>query len=170
MAKVFIGIGSNIDPEENVRRALSLLRKAVSVHAVSTFYRTRPVGVEGLPEFCNGIVEIETALPPDELKRSVLARIEEDLGRVRTGNKYASRTIDLDIVLYDAFAGSEDPDIARRAFLAIPLCELRPDLVLPSSGASIKEIAESMSKSDMKSLPELTEQLRRELQDEQSQS
>jgi len=83
------------------------------------------------------VVEIETNFSPEELKYKVLRKIEKDLGRRRSRDKYASRTIDLDLILYDELIVKgdnftlPDPQIAKRPYLAIPLYELNPALVLP---------------------------------------
>jgi 2-amino-4-hydroxy-6-hydroxymethyldihydropteridine diphosphokinase len=162
MTRVFIGIGSNIDPETNVLEAVKRLGEAARITGVSTFYRTEPEGRPSQPPFYNGVVEIETDLPPDELKQSVLKRIEDELGRVRTEDRYAPRTIDLDVLIYDDLPTS-DPRIRERAFLTVPLCELAPDLVLPGLDGRICNIAESFAGHDMEALPEYTEQLRKEV-------
>lgn len=169
MARVFIAIGSNIWPEENVREAIRLLRRQVQVVAISTFYRTEAKDRPEQPPFYNGIVEIETKLPPAELKHGVLRRIEERLGRTRTEDKYDPRSIDLDVVVYgDLVVATEevmipDPEIANRAFLAIPLRELAPDLVLPGSGVRMAEIAAAFAGQDMEPLHAFSEGLRRDL-------
>jgi hypothetical protein len=78
-------------------------------------------------------VAIETNQPPVAVKVTVLRRIEETLGRVRSEDKFAPRTIDLDLLLYDDVAMSSDmlvlpdPDLACRPFLAIPVFELEPE-------------------------------------------
>jgi 2-amino-4-hydroxy-6-hydroxymethyldihydropteridine diphosphokinase len=171
MARVFIGIGSNIRPQENVLRALGLLAEKARIMAVSTIYLTEPECPEchvDLPEYLNGVVAIETDLPPVELKYSVLREIENELGRTRTDDKYAPRTIDLDILLYDDLVINEngldipDPGIAERPFIAIPLAEIAPDLVLPDSGLSITEVAARHAENTMHPLREFTDKIRRE--------
>lgn len=169
MARVFIGVGSNISPEGNVRRAISLLADEVSIVGISTFYRTEAEGRPGQPPFLNGVVEVDTDVPPGELKRSILRRIEDELGRRRTEDKYAPRTIDLDVVIYDDLVLSTgdlvipDPQIAHRPFLAIPLCELAPGLTLPGSGLRIEEAAAIHAHHSMKPLPDYTELLRKDI-------
>ena len=169
MARAFIGVGSNINPEENVRGALRLLGQQVRIAGVSTVYRTRALDRPGQPQFYNCVVGIETEIPAAELKRSVLRRIEHELGRVRSADKYAPRTIDLDVLIYgDMVVETEgvvipDPEIARRAFLAIPLHELAPDLVLPGSGRRIAEAAAQLGSQEMEPLPRYTELLRRDV-------
>src|SRR3990170_4754101 len=101
MPRAFVAVGSNIDPETNVRRALLLLAREVRLLGISTFYQTKPIDRPDQPPFYNGVIEIETELPPGELKHSLLRRIERELGRVRTEDKHAPRAIDLDLLLYD---------------------------------------------------------------------
>jgi len=165
MARVFVGIGSNIKPEENVAKALSLLAKETRIVAISTFYRTRPEGRPEQPDFCNGVVEIETDLAPAELCR-VLRGIEDELNRKRTDDAYAPRTIDLDILVYDDLVIETDevtipdPRIPKRAFLAVPLFELSPDLALPGSGAAVRDLAKSFGEHGMQPLTEYTDMLK----------
>lgn len=99
----------------------------------------------------------------------MLRTIEAALGRRRSADKYASRTIDLDLLLYDEYVLSNnelslpDPDIMERAFIAVPLYELAPDLVLPGSGIPIRQLAKQFSAENMKPLHEYTRRLRIEL-------
>ena len=101
MARAFIGVGSNIDPKKNIRQALRQLAQAVRLTGISTFYREPAIERPTEPAFYNGVVAIETDLPPMRLKQDVLRRIEADLGRRRDSDKYASRTIDLYLLLFD---------------------------------------------------------------------
>jgi 2-amino-4-hydroxy-6-hydroxymethyldihydropteridine diphosphokinase len=175
MARVFIGVGANIDPEENVSEALRMLSREADVVAVSTFYRTKPEERPEQPDFINGVVEIRTDKSPQELKL-ILRNIEGQLGRVRTDDKFAPRTIDLDVIIYDQLNVNNndlvipDPQITRRAFLAVPLFELRPDLVLPGTNVGISEIASGFTGHDMEPLHEYTEALRKDLIDEHRKS
>jgi len=160
MPRVYIAVGSNIDPESNVPTALRMLSEAANIVAVSTFYRTAALGPDA-PDFINGVVAIDAQLPASELKSDVLRPIEAALGRVRTQDKYAPRQIDLDIAVYgDRII---DSDVSTRAFLAAPLIELDPDLPLP-------EAARKLDTSGMAALTEFTDNLRRELLDEPGQS
>lgn len=174
MPPVFISVGSNIRPAENVRLALQLLNRAVPLESLSTFYATAPLGRPDQPLFYNGVVKGQTELPPGILKFQVLRGIEAQLGRQRTGDKYAPRTIDLDLLLYgDWVEESEglvlpDPEISDRPFLALPLYELAPDLVLPGSGRPLREIAGAFFSLPMQPLLEFTELLRKEILHEQA--
>ncbi len=165
-AIAFISVGSNIEPERNIPAAIAALTKSARILAVSTFYETRPLGPAGQPAFYNGVVEIATSLAPRPLKFDVLRKIESDLGRRRTGDKYAARPIDLDILAYDQLAIAEsdlsipDADIPNRPFLAVPLAELAPELVLPGLG-SVAALAARHQSHDMRPLPDFTSALRK---------
>lgn len=169
MVRAFIGIGSNINPDNNVRKAIRLLSKEEHILGISTVYETLPERGLKQPRYYNCVVEIETKTPSEELKHKVLRKIEKDLGRKRSKDKYASRTIDLDLILYDDMVLKTDdftvpdPYIASRPYLAVPLCELNPELVLPDSGLSIKELASKLSREGMQPLYEYTENLRKEI-------
>jgi dihydroneopterin aldolase/2-amino-4-hydroxy-6-hydroxymethyldihydropteridine diphosphokinase len=167
--EAFISAGSNIDPSRHIAQALDRLTERVRVKAVSTFYRNPPVGKSGQPPFFNGVFRIATTLPPRELKLDALRSVESLLNRVRTGDKYAPRTIDLDILLYGNTVMDEkdlripDPDIRSRPFLAIPLLELAPDLLLPDTGERLDSLQSAKDRSDLTPLPEFTRFLRRKL-------
>ncbi len=173
MPKIFIGLGANIDPETHILAALQLLTCVGRVSGISTIYRTPAWGERIQPPFLNGVLAMETTLPPLAVKAALRA-IETELGRVRTADRYAARTIDLDLLLYDDLVlGTEeltlpDPDIRQRAFLAIPLAELAPGLVLPDSGVRIEEIAKTLTGQPMEPLAEFTASLRKELKNGQT--
>src|SRR5262245_46662957 len=99
MPRAFIGIGSNIAPEKNIREALRMLAKSARIISISTFYREPAIDRPSEPDFYNGVVAIETDLAPTTLKLKLLRKIEADLGRRRSADKYASRTIDLDLLV-----------------------------------------------------------------------
>ena len=168
MARAFVGVGSNIDPTENVKKALRLLAQEMRVVAVSTVYETEPEGRRRQPRYYNCVVEVETEAPPAELKRA-LQGIEESLGRVRTADKYASRTIDLDVLAYDELSVQApdltlpNPDVATRAYLAAALAELAPALALPGIDLTAAELAKKLPKRGMRALDEYTAALRREV-------
>ncbi|MBN1676768.1 MAG: 2-amino-4-hydroxy-6-hydroxymethyldihydropteridine diphosphokinase [Kiritimatiellae bacterium] len=164
--RVFLSVGSNLEPQIHIPRALDLLLAHVRVTGVSTFYRTAPAGGRRQPDFANGVWRVETRLDAVRLKGDVLRAIEAELGRVRGGDRFADRTIDLDIVAYGDLVlrtpdlTLPDPDIRTRAFVALPLLELAPDLVLADTGEPLLAIAHGMSRAGMSILPELTERLR----------
>ncbi len=169
MARAFIGMGSNIDPETNLREALRLLAVAVRVSDISTVLETKPIGRPDQPSFYNSVALIETDLPPMELKKDVLNSIETRLGRVRGSDRYAPRTIDLDLLLYGDVTVREpglelpDPDITVRPFLATGIAELSPDLVLPGSSGTVSELARRLHDAAMKPLASYTALLKGDL-------
>lgn len=164
--EVYISVGSNINPEENILLALEKLKRYVRVRNTSTFYRTMPIGRPEQPFFLNGIWLIETDKTAKELKFGVLRKIEEGLDRIRTHDKYAPRTIDLDIAIYGNEVINEadlvipDPDIRKRAFIAIPLLELNPSLILPDTGEPISSLDIVREHKDIESIHIFTEKLR----------
>ncbi len=102
MHTVYIGIGSNLGEREvTIRDALELLAAdpELEVEAVSSIRETDPVGVLDQPRFLNAAIRLATDLAPHPLLERLLA-VEQQLGRVRTGERYGPRTIDLDLLLY----------------------------------------------------------------------
>lgn len=168
MTVAYLGVGSNIDPERNIPLALRALRGIVEITGVSRFYRTQPLCAEGDPEFYNGVVCVRTDLQPMELKYRVLRKIEEDLGRVRTPDPNSPREIDLDIVLYEdrvAYEGDivlPAPDVRTRAFIALPLLELAPDLVMPDDGKPLRDAVGDMDRGRLTLLREFSDRVSKE--------
>jgi len=116
------------------------------VTGVSRVYASPAVGPPGQPGFLNAAVLIETEIAPEEL-RWRLRRIESDLGRVRSDDKYAARPIDLDLVLYDdlvvdvATLRLPDPELLTRGYLAVTVAELSPERRHPLTGETMATIA-----------------------------
>jgi 2-amino-4-hydroxy-6-hydroxymethyldihydropteridine diphosphokinase len=170
MATAYLGIGSNIEAERNIQRGLALLAQAVRVTALSTLYRTPAQDRPDDPPFTNAVAAVETALSPRALKEA-LRSIEEAVGRRRAADKYAPRTLDLDIIWYDNNNYTDDavmlpdPEISHRPFLAIPLAELAPELILPN-GMRVRDVAVSFHGAVLEPLPALTAQLRKDLRHE----
>jgi dihydroneopterin aldolase/2-amino-4-hydroxy-6-hydroxymethyldihydropteridine diphosphokinase len=168
-ARAFIAVGSNISPEENVRAALLALARQEQIVAVSTIYRTKPEGRPDQPDFYNCVVEIKTEKTPEALKYQVLRRIEADLGRQRTLDKFAPRTIDLDLVLYDNLVLNTDslvlpdPEIASRHFLARCLYELAPDLTLPGTTSRVAELSACLPQDNIYPLEDYTANIKSEI-------
>ena len=142
MKRAYVGLGANLgDHEATIRRALELLAEqdGIEVLAVSRLRETDPVGVEDQPRFLNGAAALETTLGPRALLDTLL-RVERELGRVREGVRFGPRTIDLDLLLYDAEIVEEPgltvphPRLHERRFALEPLAELDPGLELPGRG------------------------------------
>lgn len=125
----FISVGSNIEPERNILAALTSLASKTHVTGSSTFYRTTPLGRSDQPMYVNGVWQIHTDLEPGHVQKVLLRPIESSLGRWRSADKFAPRTIDLDLVLYDDLVSEgpkgklPHPDIAR-PFVCGPVLEL----------------------------------------------
>lgn len=145
----FIALGSNIEPTSHLPRAVELLGARLELCAVSRVYETEPVGADGVPAFLNAAVLAQTHLSPRALKYEVLRRVEARLGRVRSADRNAPRTLDLDLVLYSELILDDprhhlhlpDPEILTRAHLALPLADLAPSYRHPVTGESLATIA-----------------------------
>ena len=146
--RALIVLGSNIDPGSNLPAAAALVGEhpEIVVVAASAVYESPPLGRPGDPWFHNAALVVETSLEPAAL-RTGLRRVEAVLGRVRTSDRDAPRTVDLDLAMYEGFDGDAggrrvpDPEIPHRAFLAIPLAEVAPTWVHPDAGRTLGEIA-----------------------------
>jgi 2-amino-4-hydroxy-6-hydroxymethyldihydropteridine diphosphokinase len=131
-------IGSNISPEENLPISIALLQEYCKVQSVSGIWETQAVGTPG-PNFLNTAVLVETGFDPEDFKWQVLRVIEQAMGRIRTPDKNAPRTIDIDIVIWDGEV--VDTNLWTRAYIALPVSSLVPQLVNPETGESLPEIA-----------------------------
>ena len=151
----YVAVGSNIAPHENVVRAFDMLAGLVRVCAVSTFYLTPPIGRPEQDVYRNGVFCVGTSVSPRELKFEILREVEQRLGRVRSDDAFAARTIDLDLALYgDCVIDEEDlrvpdPDIRTRAFVAFPLIELAPTLELPDTGERLAEVVTEVMRAEL---------------------
>ncbi|MBL8160698.1 MAG: 2-amino-4-hydroxy-6-hydroxymethyldihydropteridine diphosphokinase [Anaerolineae bacterium] len=149
-SNVYLSLGSNIDPQNNLLQAVELLRTKVTVAAISPVFRTTPQGYADQADFLNMAVLIQTDLSPITLKHDVLDWVEHKLKRQRDpNNKNAPRTIDLDISLWDNAVFEygvrlwrvPDPDILRFAHVAIPLAAIAPNYIHPTEKRTLAQIA-----------------------------
>ena len=150
MARAYVGLGANLGPREaTVLRAVDLLaaEPGIEMLELSSLSETEPVGVTDQPAFVNGALALETELPPRELLDALL-RVERELGRVRSGERWGPRTIDLDLLLYaDEFVDEPGltvphPRLHERRFALEPLAELEPELEIPGRGKVSDLLAE----------------------------
>ena len=144
--KAVLCLGSNIDPVINMQRAAALLRNHVYVSALSSCVEAEAIGTVG-PNFLNMAAMIETDLDAQEIKTQVIGAIEQALGRVRTADKYAPRTIDIDIVVFDGDV--LDQTLWKRAYIALTCGELLPGLTHPETGELISQVAARLSERQM---------------------
>ena len=152
MPRSLIGLGANLaDRTATLQRAVELLaaEARVSCVALSGNHQTRPVG--GPPNqgaYLNAALVVETSLPAEGLHQ-VLQRIENELGRTR-GQRWAARTIDLDLLLYgDAIVNTHElavphPRMTFRRFVLEPAVEVAADMVHPLSGSTLAEMLERL--------------------------
>ncbi len=134
MAHAWLSLGSNIDARTNLRAALAELRSRFGDILESPWYCTEAVGFDG-PEFINLAARIDTELEPVAL-RNWLRALEGRRGRDRTQPRFASRTLDIDLILYDDGApGPARPHVPgadlAHAFVLRPMCDLDPAIVPP---------------------------------------
>ncbi|MGH7849926.1 MAG: 2-amino-4-hydroxy-6-hydroxymethyldihydropteridine diphosphokinase [Thermodesulfobacteriota bacterium] len=125
--RAVIGLGSNINAEENIRRAKETIAGEFILIKSSSFVETEPVGFKEQDRFINGALLIETESDAGSLK-SWLRKLESELGRVKTDNRYGPRTIDLDILVWNGEV--VDEEVYERGFLRKSIKELLPDLDL----------------------------------------
>lgn len=150
MPKVFVGIGSNIDRETSIRAGVANLGEYFGELQLSSVFESEAVGFEG-EAFYNLVAAFDT----DENVEQVVARfaeIEDSHGRVRNGERFASRTLDLDLLLYgDLVARGENyhvprDEIPRYAFVLWPLAELAPAMEHPETGETFSAMWDAFDK------------------------
>jgi 2-amino-4-hydroxy-6-hydroxymethyldihydropteridine diphosphokinase len=137
--RAVIALGANIDnPQENIDLAITLLREATDIHAVSSMFRTAPVGGPEQPDYINAIALAESELPAKDFLQ-MLHGIEKALGRERT-IRWGPRTIDLDLIQYGSILSSSEelllphPRAHERRFVLEPWLEIDPDAHLLTHG------------------------------------
>lgn len=149
----YIGLGSNLQhPAQQLRGALQALSQTTGLEMLvqSSIYRSAPLTLlesPAQPDYCNAVCAVRTALAP-QVVLEVLLDIERAAGRIRDGQRWAPRILDLDLLHVDGVALSTPqltlphPGIAARNFVLVPLAEIAPALVIPGVG-SIAELAKA---------------------------
>ncbi|MBQ7024754.1 MAG: 2-amino-4-hydroxy-6-hydroxymethyldihydropteridine diphosphokinase [Akkermansia sp.] len=145
--RVILSLGSNTgDRLATLERACDFLAEAFGSLRLSQLYETEPVGCPaGSPMFLNACVELSTEQSPQEVL-SICQNIENELGRVRTGEYGAPRTCDIDIILYGELQQNTPaltlphPRAHEREFVLRPLCDIDPQLLLPGHTHSVSDM------------------------------
>jgi 2-amino-4-hydroxy-6-hydroxymethyldihydropteridine diphosphokinase len=135
-------LGSNIQPEFHIFRAVELVSKLFPIVKKSSIWETEPIRNTGA-NFLNMALMIRTEQPIDDIHQK-LRQIETSLGRVRTADKYASRTMDIDIIVDGSCV--LDDKLWQFAFVAVPVEQLLPDLRHPDLGWTLHEISRELKK------------------------
>jgi 2-amino-4-hydroxy-6-hydroxymethyldihydropteridine diphosphokinase len=136
--RTYLSLGSNIEPEKYLSKAIQSLGEHGRVVQVSSAWETRAVGSDG-PNFLNACALFLTKLGAYDLKEQTIRQIEAELGRVRTADKNSPRTIDIDIVLVD-----DKPlnvEFWDYVFVVVPLAELLPDFIHPIKREKLSQVA-----------------------------
>lgn len=138
-SEVYIGLGSNIEPEKNLEKAMELLSsfKEIKIKKVSSFYITPSINERGeerrdLPYFLNGAAKVQTYFTFEEMSE-ILKDIEVKLGRIRSGKSFEPRPIDIDILIWKDSEGEVKflhKDLLERNFISLCVFELEPNLLL----------------------------------------
>ena len=136
--QVYLNLGSNIQPEINLVKAVELLHEYGEVKKVSNAWESEAVGMDG-PNYLNACVLFLAPYMLIELKDKVIRPIESQLGRLRQENKYAPRTIDIDIILFDEIPFNLK--VWGFAFVIIPLEEIHSDYKNPTTNETVSQTA-----------------------------
>lgn len=150
MPKVFVGIGSNMDRERSVRAGVAELKQAYGEVQLSSVYESDAVGFDG-DAFYNLVAAFDTEDSVEQVVAN-LAGIEDRHGRLRSGERFAPRTLDLDLLLFgDEIITTEKyhvprDEIPRYAFVLWPLAEIAPDMKHPETGESFAQMWDKFDK------------------------
>ena len=134
----YLSLGSNIRPATNLVKSIDLLQKYGKLEKISNAWESESVGAEG-PNYLNACVLLVTPLEQSELKEQALLPIEIDLGRRRSVDRFAPRTIDIDIVVFDGKPC--DHKYWEQAFVVVPLAEIYPQYQNPLTQETITQTA-----------------------------
>lgn len=144
MARIFVGVGSNVDRERNIAGGLDALADAFGPLTVSTVYESEAVGFRG-DNFYNLVVGFDSDASPEAVSAE-LRTIEDRFGRRRGGPHFAARTLDLDLLLYNDLVRNDGiidvprEDVTRYAFVLRPLAEIAGGLRHPVSGIRFADL------------------------------
>jgi 2-amino-4-hydroxy-6-hydroxymethyldihydropteridine diphosphokinase len=150
MPQVFVAAGSNVDPIVHLRQALDELVKSYAPLEISPAYRNKAVGFAG-DDFINMVVGFMTGDSIHQVRRN-LQEVEKRCGRPAHSPKWAPRTMDLDILLYDQLISDVPglilprPDLVRRAYMLKPMVDIAPEVMHPTLHKSMRELWEAFDR------------------------
>lgn len=148
---VYLSIGSNIDRQHYITRALDALASNYGAMDISPVYESASFGFEGDPFY-----NLVTGLRTDETLRTLidnLKQIESDNDRLRGGEKFSSRTLDIDVLTYDQLHGMHEqiqlprPEIFEQAYVLAPFADIAPTLTLPGTTTPLSVLWQEFEKS-----------------------
>jgi len=149
----YLNLGSNIQPEHNLVQTVELLLEYGDVLKISSAWESKSVGTKG-PNYLNACVLFRTTLMQIDLKENIIRPIEAQMGRKRSENKYSSRTIDIDIVLFDDKPYNNK--FWKFVFVIVPLAEIYPEYQNPINQENIVATATRLrSKAWIEARPEI---------------
>lgn len=157
MATIYISLGSNINRDQNTRKGVHALALAFGDLTLSSVYESEAVGFSG-DAFYNMVIACDVDLSVQDVNCR-LRDIEDAHGRDRSGPKFSSRTLDLDLLLYDDLVLDENglklprEEILKNAFVLWPLAEIAPQLKHPQTGVSYAEHWKAFDKTKEKLRP-----------------
>lgn len=158
--RAYIGLGSNLDdPAKQLQHAIEALRciPESRLTAVSRFYRSKPMGPADQPDYLNAVAMFDTCLEPLTLLEALQA-IEQQQGRVRSGERWGPRTLDLDLLLYGAEVINQPrlqvphPGLTLRNFVLQPLFDLAPELTFPD-GTTLRKALAALDGDELEPFP-----------------
>lgn len=144
MSRVYLSLGSNIDPRRNIREGIEVMNDRFGRMQLSPIVESEPVGFIGDP-FINLMAILETDLPIPELSQE-LRQLEYEFGREDNAPKFSGRTLDIDIVLVDQLHGEHfgltlpRQDLFEHGYMLYPLALMEPDLVPPGQPRTVTEL------------------------------
>ncbi len=153
MTTATVSIGSNIDKEKHIPSSIQALQQVFGELILSSIYKTAAMGFEG-EDFYNLIVRFDTDLTAKQVAK-ILRQIELDHGRSRSSQKFSSRTLDLDLVLFgdqvirDGRLQIPRDEIEKYAFVLEPLAEIAGEERHPVSGKTYRQLWENFDKTGL---------------------
>lgn len=144
VARAYVSIGSNIEREKNIRAAVMALRKHFGTVQLSAVYENRAIGFLG-KDFYNLVAGFDTDESPEAVA-AILHAIEQEQGRTRTSTRFSARTLDLDLLLYDALVRDDEQlrlprdEVREYACVLGPLAEIAPAGRHPETGETFAQM------------------------------